>query len=152
MPRWRELLADRSGQALVLSAVGFSMLLGFVAMAVDTGSLYQAKRKLQTAADAAAVAGALDYLYNSSSTSAGAAARTASSQNGYTHGSNGTVVTVNNPPTSGPNSGNSLFVEVIVSKPVPTFFMSLFGFSTVAEMARAVAGTPTSGKACIWIM
>lgn len=152
MSRVKHILSDGTGQALVISALGLSTLLGFMALAIDTGVLFQAKRKLQTAADAAATAGALDYLYNASVSSATTAAANASSLNGYTNGSGGVVVSVSVPPADGPNAGNKLFVEAVVTKPVPTFFMRLFGFSTVSISARAVAGTPTSGQACIWVM
>jgi len=152
MARARRLWSDSEGQALVLTAVAFSMLLGFMALAIDTGVLFRAKRNLQTAADSAAVAGTLDYLYKKSVTSATTEARSASSQNGFTNGDSGVTVTVNVPPSTGPNAGDSSFLEAIVSKPVPTFFMRLFGFSKMTIKARAVAGVPSAGQVCIWIM
>lgn len=150
--RLSHILNDTSGHALLIAAVSFSVLLGFMGLAVDTGVLYRAKRNLQIAADAAAVAGTLDYLYNDSTSSAAAAAKTASSQNGFTDGASGTSVTVSVPPVAGPNAGNSAFLEAVVSKPIGTYFMSLFGFSTVTVKARAVAGVPTAGDTCIWVM
>jgi len=62
------------------------------------------------------------------------------------------VVTVNIPPANGPNAGNAAFVEAIVSKPKSTIFMGIFGYRSMTLNARAVAGTPTYGKACIWLM
>jgi Putative Flp pilus-assembly TadE/G-like len=47
-----------SGQAFVLVAVTLTALVGMAALVLDGGSWYQAQRKLQTAADAAALAGA----------------------------------------------------------------------------------------------
>ena len=44
-----------SGQTLVLAAVCIPLVLGFVAMAVDIGLLFRAKRNLQIAADAGAI-------------------------------------------------------------------------------------------------
>ncbi len=143
---------DENGQALVMTALGFCVLLGFMALAVDVGMLFRAKRNLQTAADAAAVAGALDYLYNQSLTTATSAAQTAASKNGFTNGSSGVSVTVSDPPTDGPNAGNASFIEASVSKPAATAFMSLFGISSMPLKARAVAGTPTAGDTCIWLM
>src|SRR5580704_7250978 len=36
--------------------------------------------------------------------------------------------------------------------PMNTVFLGVFGFYTVPVTARAVAGTPTYGTACIWLM
>jgi uncharacterized membrane protein len=46
------------GQALILLAVSLVVLLGFTALAIDGSLLYSDRRQLQTAADAAALAGA----------------------------------------------------------------------------------------------
>lgn len=152
MGRLRSILSDTSGQAIVLTALSFTVLAGLSALAIDTGIAFRAKRKMQIAADAAALAGTLDYLYNGSLTSAKTAARSASSLNGYTDGSNGVTVTPTLPPADGPNKGNSAFFEVIVSQPVGTFLMRVLGASTTTISARAVAGVPTAGQVCIWVM
>jgi hypothetical protein len=47
-----------SGQALVLVAVSMAAFVGLAALVIDGGSWYRAQRQLQTAADAAALAGA----------------------------------------------------------------------------------------------
>ena len=57
---------DDKGQVLVLTALCMTMLLGFMAFAVDMGLLFHTKRNIQIAADAAAIAGALDYEINTS--------------------------------------------------------------------------------------
>jgi Flp pilus assembly protein TadG len=142
---------DESGQVLVFTALSMTILLGFTALATDVGVLFYAKRKLQIAADAAASAGAVDYLYNGSATSAIAAAKAAATQNGVTGGSSGANVTINVPPSIGPNAGYTGFVEAIVSTPNPTFFMKVFNRSSVTVAARAVAGDPPS-TACVWLM
>jgi Flp pilus assembly protein TadG len=129
-----------------------TILLGFTAFAVDVGTLFHAKRNLQIAADAAATAGALDYRYNGSITSAQTAGQAAAAQNHVTNGSGGATVTINVPPASGPNSGSAGYVEAIVSTPNPTYFMNVFKISSVTVSARAVAGTPTAGGPCIWLM
>src|SRR5690242_19137961 len=129
---------DESGQAMVMTALGFSVLLGFMALAVDTGMVFHAKREMQTAADSAASAAALDYVYNRSTTSSATAAKAASSTNGFSDGSSGVTVTVNDPPVIGASAGTSGITEVIISKPVPMTFMSMVGFSTMTVKARAV--------------
>lgn len=152
MHKMRKWLKDERGVAMVLTALSFSILLGFMALAIDVGMLFQTKRKLQTAADAAAISGTLKYLYTNSLSDATLSAENAASQNGFTNGSNGVTVTVNDPPADGPNIGNSAFFEAIVSRSTPTFFMSLFGRKTMTVSARAVAGVPTNGLVCMWIM
>ena len=51
-------IRGESGQALVFVAVILTGLVGMAALVVDVGSWFHAQRKLQTAADAAALAGA----------------------------------------------------------------------------------------------
>lgn len=155
-----KILRDEKGQTLVLTAVCMAGLLGFMALALDVGVLYHTRRDAQAAADAAAMAGALDYLYNQSTSSAQTAACNAASTNGITgycttsasDGSctgTGTTICVNTPPKNGPNTGSSgTFVEAIVMVPRNTIFRT----STVPVYARAVAALPTAGQACIWVM
>ncbi len=142
---------DESGQVLIMTALSMTILLGFTALAADVGVLFYAKRNLQIAADAAAGAGALDYMYNGSTTSAIAAAKAAATQNGVTDGSGGATVTINVPPSNGPNAGSMGFVEAIVSTPNPTYFMKVFNRSSVTVAARAVAAD-SPASACVWLM
>lgn len=122
-------------------------LCGMAGFAVDVGAMFHAKRMLQTAADAAALAGASEMNYGTTT----ASAKAATAQNGITDGVSGATVTVHNPPTSGPHSGVATFVEVIVSQSEPTFFMKLFHLTSMTVSARAVAGIgPASG--CIYTL
>ena len=143
--------SSEDGQALVLSALCMTALMGFLGLAIDVGLLFQTRQRVQTAADAAATAAALDYMYNGSVSSAQTAGKAAATLNGFTDGSNGVTVAVNMPPTSGPNQSGS-FAEAIIKDPSPTNFLPLFGYSTVQVAARAVAGSPAAGNACIWLM
>jgi hypothetical protein len=147
-----KILCREEGQTLVLTALCMTAMLGFLALAVDVGVLFRSKRCMQTAADAAAIAAAQDYMWNISTTSAQSAGQNAASTNGYTNNTNNVTVTINVPPGSGPNAGGTGFVEAIVSQPVGTAFMGMFGRSAVNVSARAVAGAPTNGSACIWLM
>jgi uncharacterized membrane protein len=138
------------GQALVLTGFCVVALIGFVALATDVGVLFRAKRNMQIAADAAATAAALDYLYNGSVTSAKTAGQAAASANGVTNGSGGAVVTINEPPSSGPNAGSTGFFEAIVSTSNPVSLMPIVtGSASQTVAARAVAGIPSASKACI---
>jgi len=143
---------QESGQALVITAICVAILLGMAGMAVDIGLLYRARQNVRIAADAAAVAAAIDYLYKGSASSAQTAGQAASTANGFINGANGVTVTINVPPASGPDAGQSNFAEAIVKEPNPVSFMSLFGYTTVNVAARAVAGMPNPANACIWLM
>lgn len=131
---------DESGQTLVVAALSLSLLLGFVAFAVDFGLMWRDKRILQTAADAGAVNGAAEIPGNDWV----AGAKAATALNGVTDGSDGGTVTVNKPPLYGAYAGNSNYVEVIVSQSERTTFLGLFGLPSVNVSARAVAyNTPS---------
>jgi Flp pilus assembly protein TadG len=131
----KQLLRDDRGQTMVITALALTSMLGMAAFSVDVGVMFQAKRTLQTAADAGAIAGASEFNYSDVT----AAAKAATAQNGITDGSNGVTITVNNPPSSGPNTGRSSAVEVIASRSVPTIFMKIFGLNTMTVKARSVA-------------
>ncbi len=144
----KNLLRDEQGNILVLLAICMTVLIGFMGMGVDVGLLYRARQQAQIAADAAAVAAAVDYEYNGSTGHAELAGMAASSTNGFTNGSNGIAVTINSPPVSGPSLGTGYF-EAIVSAPTPAMFTRVLGFSNFNVAARAVAGVIV-GDACIW--
>lgn len=142
---------SESGQTTMIMALLLgTFLFGFVALAVDLGSLFQAKRMAQSAADAAAVAAAERY---GSSTGQQTAAEAIARLNGFdTQASvNPATVRLNSPPTSGSYaSGSSSYVEAIVSKPVPTFFMGMVNHTaTVTVAARAVAGYGQPSPTCV---
>lgn len=142
-------MRDESGQALILVALCLTCILGFVGLATDVGVLLHAKRNLQIAADAAALAGANEI--NIDSTQIVAAGKAASSTNGVTDGVNGATVTVTNGPLYGPNKGTKGYIEAIVIAPQPTFFMGLFRFtSSMPVAARAVAfNGANNGSGCV---
>lgn len=53
----RHLRGSPCGQILFLMAVAMVVLIGFAALATDIGLLWSGRRRMQTAADAAAIAG-----------------------------------------------------------------------------------------------
>jgi hypothetical protein len=142
---------DENGNVMIVSAICLSILMGFLGLALDVGLLFRVRQNVQIAADAAATAAALDYLYNQSVSSAQTVGEAASAVNGYTNGNGGVSVAINLPPQSGPNQSNG-FAEAIVTTPSSTNFMGLFGFARMTVAARAVAGSPAVGTGCIWLM
>jgi hypothetical protein len=128
-------LREDSGQAMILTLVCMTVLLGFVGLAADIGLMFRAKRNMQIAADSAAIAGAAELNYGDMVT----AGQAASSQNGVTNGVNGAVVAINPGPLSGPFAGNPNYVEAIVTQTQPTFFANVFNVGSMDVSARAVA-------------
>jgi Putative Flp pilus-assembly TadE/G-like len=124
-----------------------SLLMGFLALAVDVGTLFRVRRNMQIAADAAATAGALDYKYNGVDSSAVSAGQTAAVANGVTNVSYATIHTT---PTSGYHQSHG-YIEAIINQPSPTFFMRLFGINSIDVYARAVAGSGAN-SGCIWTL
>ena len=141
-------LKDESGQAMVLTLLCMTCLLGFVGFAADVGTLLHAKRNLQIAADSAAIAGAAELNYGDMATAADSAA----AQNGVTIGTNGGAVAINTPPTEGAYAGLSGYVEAIVSQSQPTFFMKMFKFASQTVAARAVAYNGGSSNGCVYVL
>jgi hypothetical protein len=141
-------MRDESGQVAIMAALCLTCILGFVGFATDVGVLLHAKRNLQIAADAAALAGANEITIDA--TQIIAAAKAASAQNGYTDGVNSVTVTPSNGPADGPHAGDASYVEAIVTQTQPTFFMRLFNFSSMPVSARAVAfHGANNGSGCV---
>jgi Flp pilus assembly protein TadG len=141
---------DERGQTIILVALSLPLMLGFIGIATDVGALFKDKRDIQTAADAAAIAGALNYNYGA--TAWKAAAQNAATANGFTNGSNGVTVATPDTPTwpSSNYFGKTPYVEVTVSKTEPTIFLALFGHPSVSVLARAVATNAAQGSGCLY--
>ena len=140
---------DESGQIAVLAALSMTVIFGFMALAIDVGMMFNVKRKLQNGVDAAATSAAIDYMFNASKTTATAAANSAITANKIS----GATVKVNfHPNITSPYHNSNLYVEVIASVPDPTFFMGFFNKKYVTIAARAVAGMPGQGNACVIVL
>jgi Putative Flp pilus-assembly TadE/G-like len=135
------------GQIFTLVAMALVVLLGFTSLAVDVGFLWNKRRQLQTAADAAAIGG-MEGLTDGSVASS---ALNDAALNGFRNAVDGVSVTVNNPPASGIYAGDPEAVEAIVTQTVPTYFLAALGFKTVPVSARAVAHVADS-RDCIFVL
>jgi Flp pilus assembly protein TadG len=151
--RWTA--GDQRGATSLVFAVSLISLLGMVGLGTEVGTWYLGKRHGQNAADAAAVAGALTIASRTGCTApcapAIADARQVATQNSFTNGGRidgGAIgVAVNNPPTSGPNTGKNTAVEVIITQSRPPLFSGLF-VSSMTIANRAVASITVNGNAC----
>jgi Flp pilus assembly protein TadG len=139
-----------SGQALVFVGLSLVVLTAVVGLAIDMGYLRYTKRRLQTAADSAAIAGASELNNGNFFT----AALNDSKSNGFENGVNGVAVTPTNPPVDAPfnaKTNAATFVEVQVQQNAPTFFMRIFGVNQAAVSAKAVAQLASS-RGCIYAL
>jgi Flp pilus assembly protein TadG len=132
----------------VVVVLGLVVLLGILGLAIDMGYLRYMKRKMQTAADAAAIAAAGEIDFGDFNT----AGLKASSNNGFTNGTANVTVTINHPPSVGdPHAGNNFYAEAIVSQPQNTYFARIFGVNSVPLTVRAVAAEG-GGNNCIFAL
>lgn len=152
-------LRGENGQALVVTALCLTVLMGITALAVDVGLIHYRQVQLQTAADAAAVAAGLELgnCGKTICTNMQTAAAQALIEDGMTSStitpttnnctistSTGLAMTINVAPcvlgAGDPNSGNTNMVEVVLTEPQKTFFGGFVGISTWNLAARAEAG------------
>ena len=125
---------QRGGVAIIVAIV-LPLLVGMTALGIDAVYYYGEKRSLQSAADLAALAGAIDLPDLPSE--AVAAAQDVAAANGYTDGLQETSVTVTTPFEGDPGR-----VEISIRRSVPTWFGRIF-MSSVLIGARAVAERET---------
>ena len=147
MDRLREWFGDAKGQVLLVFAVALPLLLAMLGLVLDGGRLFFEKRHAQIAADAGARSAAFELLRgNSLQSEVDEASQTDARLNGYNDAAAGTSVAA----LIGPPGYSTDFVQVTVSKQVPTTLMKIFSrdYSTVA--ARAVAGiVPNTKPPCV---
>jgi Flp pilus assembly protein TadG len=166
--RLKPLCISEEGSTLVLTSLGMVVIIAFVGLAIDVGNLRSVKRHLEAAADAAALAAALEATSCQGTNACSAmqtAAKSSMAENGFsvstvltncsgTAGS-GLTITVNNPPcaqgANDPNSGKTSYVEVIASETQPTYFASLVGFKNPMIAVRAEA-KQTPNPNCVFAL
>jgi Flp pilus assembly protein TadG len=138
----------------VLFVLVAPVLIGMIGLIVDGGIVMAAQRQTQNAADAAAVAAAMDLYRGASNSTALATAQTFVANNGLSATltlNGGASNALNIPPkdpgnTGSPYKNQANYVEAIVSQSVNTLFIQILGInSTQTVSARAVAGYEAVG-------
>ena len=131
--------AAECGQVIAWVAVMLPLFLSIVGLAIDGGTVFDARRELQNVADSAARAGAMQIDQGAYRQSSGAtvvldvpAARQAAAEYVASQG-HGLAATIDVEPKQ---------VVVQVSRNVPTSFLRLVGISTV----RITAGAPAAPR------
>ena len=167
------ILRSQRGQAAIFATLSLSLVFGSMGLAVDLGWGYFLKQRVQTAADAAATAGAV-YALTHNDTCATVSCGTALTCTGIT-----------SPPTSSLNAGclyatadgppvltasmiendstalpstlkgvaPTIWVKATVSSSNRNLFFGLSGFGTASITASAIAGIPAVPAAsCIYAL
>jgi Flp pilus assembly protein TadG len=120
---------NERGQAIVLTVLALTAVLGMAALVLDVGSWYRTKRHLQATADAAALAGAQKLPKDS--TDAQSTALSYANQNGGNVASGDILVTS----TFAPNDT----ISVRANKTEPGMFSQVLGVTSANIDARAKA-------------
>ncbi|MPY26932.1 hypothetical protein FM037_25135 [Shewanella psychropiezotolerans] len=136
-----------------LAVVSLLALIAMAGLALDSGKVYSDYRRAQTAADAAALAGAFEKFYGRDHLTIVTAANAEAIVNGFTQGNQGINVEINHPPLSGFYIGDPFSVEVIITQPTLTFFSQILDIDSIPYKVRAVAnGNTASGINCVYVL
>ena len=146
------------GQILVIGGVAMVVLIGIAGIVIDLGFNWMQRRAEQNVVDPAAIAAARFITepggLAAMQESACFIARdqgffpSATSNSGCTPANDpyGAVLSVNWPPVEAPAEFQTTsYVEVILRRDMPTFFMRIFGFTESEVAAGGVAANGTAG-------
>jgi Flp pilus assembly protein TadG len=136
----------RKGNVALLFALLAPVAVGGAGLATEVGLWYHRRLELQSAADAAAYAAAVDLRAGAGQDAFTAEALAAAKASGFDD-TQGTL-TVNWPPTSGTHQTNQA-IEVLISENVPRFFSSLFINTPLIEHTRSVTTFQNASNACV---
>jgi len=139
-------LRDNSGAAAVVMALTLPVVVGGLGLGTEVGYWYFNQRKVQSAADMAAYAGAVE-LRADNPDSMYEAASAAAEQTGYAAeiGS----LDLEWPPVSGSFVGDGNAVEVTIEENMPRLFTAIFAGGTVNVTGRAVARVAGGQPTCV---
>jgi Flp pilus assembly protein TadG len=131
----RERADAERGQVLVLAAVGMVAICAMAGFVIDVGVWFQAHRKQQAIADAAALAAAADLPNNTSQASTDASS--------YASKNGGSVNTISFSTTYLPSDT----VTVTAQSTVPAYFLKVVGYSSTTVKATATVRADNLGAA-----
>jgi Flp pilus assembly protein TadG len=123
------------GQIIVLFALAMIAIIAMVGLVLDGGSAFSQRRSEQASADLAALAAANAMLLKGDEDEATALARAVAAENGWTHGTGGTVVTTAFDYTTG------IQVKVDISALHDNNFVGIVGMPTWRVGVTATAKT-----------
>src|SRR5207249_11793187 len=142
MPSFNERLRSGRGQILIVTALVLPLVLGVTALVLDLGYLFEYQRKMQAAADSAALSAGfeLQRTPSASQTLLETVARADAALNGFSYDASTLPITVTKSPapyTSDPN-----VVKVTISQTKSTFFAAVLSSAFASKMltVSAIAG------------
>ena len=146
MRRFMSRLSGSRGQTLIWVALAMTILMGFVALAVDVGLLLSERRQMQNAADAAALEAARARCFDSPQPSASLAATRGATfaTTNYATRPNAVSLTY----TVAPRSGNDWEFDATAVERVRPFFAGAIGIAPIDVRATARAACGGSPQAC----
>ena len=131
-----------------MAAALMPLLATGMGLGAETGYHYMVQRQLQHATDLAAHAGAVRLRAGDGQEQIQAAALHVATESGFS-AADGTIA-VRTPPTSGPSTGSTSAVEVVLTRTQVRYFSAIFLDEPVQLSTRAVAAVLTSSsKACV---
>jgi Flp pilus assembly protein TadG len=136
---------DKKGATAVVMALGATAIIGITGLAIDVASWEVNLRKMQGAADQAALAALTVANAGLDKTTE---AKAVSATDGFVDGQGNVTVTVNQPPSQGSHTANSSALEVVITQPQSLMFTGLFLTTAPTATARAVALSST-GSMCV---
>jgi hypothetical protein len=123
------------------------VLIGGMGLGAETGYWYFTQRALQHAADVAAHAAGVRNRAGDSEEEMEAAALDIAAKAGFTP--DNSTLALEWPPATGPHTGDSDAVEVVLSRTMPRMFSALYSDEPVTATARAVSFVQLGTTACV---
>ncbi len=126
------------GQAIIIIVFSIIGLFGMAALAIDGGNAYLERRKTQSAADAAALSGAIARIKGQDWR---AAALASANSNGYDNNGITNTVELNTPPMDGPHANDPEYIQVIITSHLDTYFGPVVGIPQLTISTQAITQT-----------
>jgi Flp pilus assembly protein TadG len=140
-------IQDTRGSIAIIAGMVFPILVGVMALGTEAGFWYLSQRKLQQTADLVAYSAVVQLRSGRSKTQMLAVAQDIADSNGFQDVDD--TLKVNNPPTSGANTGNLKAVEVKIVRSQTRYFTMIYSSDPVEINARAVAEYTEGSNACL---
>jgi Flp pilus assembly protein TadG len=143
---------DESGQVLVLAAVLMVVFIAFAGFAIDVGHAYLVQRQLQSATDAAALAGALDLPVSAQAIQTAKDYGPEPTKRNTLHSNDNATIDVQTKCVTAivtgctPANGQVNSITVKSTSVVKTVFAKVIGFDSFTVKANATACSPCSVK------
>lgn len=139
-----KLLRDRSGNAVVLTAIALPALVGAAGLGLDTIQWTLAQRQMQREADSAALSGAYARAQGADAAAAANASLTRDNLLTLTQ-----TPVIERPPTVGPYAGKTEAVRVVLTTSSTLPFASAFLRRPTTVSVEATAASITNGTFCV---